>query len=531
MGLGRRVAIVAAYLVVFWGLLPAGLWRAARELDRRWLGVRPASPSAVVLLAAGAALLAWGMLELWRGGRGLPVSALPPPRFTRRGPYRLVRHPIYFGFDLALLGAGLVAGSPGLAWVIAPAFLPLWMLYAAIEERGLGRRFGEPYRRYRRQVGMLPRAPLYPLAQLLAWAGAFRIRVEGRENVPAHGPGILVANHACYLDGVYLGSPTSRQVHLLTTAEVFRKPFSRWALERLHGIPLRRYRTDPTAMRAVLRLLAEGELVGMFPESERATLGGMQPPLERVARILARLPFPVIPVGISGSYDVGPRWADVLRPGRVTVRVGKPISLAGEDPAGALRQAIKALVDQDPQPARLAGLKRSRLERVLWCCPACLGDGAWSAERLACSGCGARFEPTADGWFRDGQGRSLSLAELAGPVWAAPAAAVTVPGVVALVERPSRGAIRPLERLGTGPLKLSPEGLAFPGLTLPISAIKSVTVERADTLQIAGVDDMWQFRVGERSAFKLQQALERWRAESAAAAVASSRPPARRRGA
>lgn len=76
------------------------LRRLARVLDRAagWTA-RPWWGGGAVLVA-GLALAAWAMTELWRGGGGLPVSALPPPRFTRRGPYALVRHPIYLGFTM-----------------------------------------------------------------------------------------------------------------------------------------------------------------------------------------------------------------------------------------------------------------------------------------------------------------------------------------------------------------------------------------------------------------------------------------------
>jgi 1-acyl-sn-glycerol-3-phosphate acyltransferase len=60
----------------------------------------------------------------------------------------------------------------------------------------------------------------------------------------------------------------------------------------------------------MLRLLAEGEVIGMAVETERSVLGRYQGVPEDVAGIIARLGVPVVPVGISGSYDSGPRWAE-----------------------------------------------------------------------------------------------------------------------------------------------------------------------------------------------------------------------------
>ena len=49
-----------------------------------------------------------------------------------------------------------LAIAVGLAFVVAPAFVPLWIVYALVEERGLRRRFGDDYDAYRREVGLLP---------------------------------------------------------------------------------------------------------------------------------------------------------------------------------------------------------------------------------------------------------------------------------------------------------------------------------------------------------------------------------------
>lgn len=175
-----KAAIVLGYIVVFWMALPAAIWFASSWGDARLQLVRAPHGSGWLLVTAGVALLGWSWVELWRNGGGLPISALPPPRFTSGGPYRYVRHPGYLGFNIGLLGVGIVAGSPTLTYIIAPAFLPLWLAYAALEERGLLRRFGLTYVRYRRRVGVFPRFPVYPTLQLAMSLGAMQI---GRAHV------------------------------------------------------------------------------------------------------------------------------------------------------------------------------------------------------------------------------------------------------------------------------------------------------------------------------------------------------------
>ena len=512
---GGRIAVVAGYVAVFWVALPLGLWTAARGLDR-WLGLdAPRRPVGWAILAAGLGLVAWAMSALRSEGGGLPVSALPPPRLATHGPYRISRHPIYLGFDVAIIGAGLALGSPALAWIIAPAFLPAWMLYALAEERGLERRFRDAWRSYRRRVGMLsPRFAMYWLGFALLLLGT-PCRVVGRRRVPRRGGALLVHNHACYLDFLYASAAAlPRRPAYLVTAEAYRSRLPRFILGRVIAVPVRRYRTDPAACREMLRLLAAGHLVVVAPEAERATLGRRLRPLGQVARILSRLGYPCIPIGISGSYDSGPRWADVLRRRPVRVRVGPPVDLSGTDPAAALDAALDALVDRDPQPVHLEGLDRRRLARVAWRCPRCLAEPPWHPAELSCGACGARWTPTADGLFEGPDGTRSTLADLAAPVWSAPEPAPLRALVRTGRERSMYGPIEPLLPLGEVSLEVGPRGLAFDGQTLSTGEIRSVGVERNETLQVAARDGMWQFRLAEGSAFRLELALRRWRGEA-----------------
>ncbi len=512
MSRSGRIAVVAAYFTAFWVALPAGLWLAARALDR-WLGLEaPRRPAGWAAVAAGLGLLLWAIVALRREAGGLPVTALPPPRLATHGPYRLCRHPVYLGFDLAVLGAGLALGSPALAWIVAPLLLPAWMLYAAAEERGLERRFGDAWRSYRRRVGMLtPRFAIYWLAFAAIRLGALPCRVAGREHVPRRGGAVLVHNHASYVDFLYVAAAAApRRPVYLVTSEAYRSPLARFLMGRGLTIPVRRYRAEPAACREVLRLLEAGHLVVVAPEAERATLGRRLRPLGNVARVLSRLGVPCVPVGISGAYDVGPRWAGRLRRRPVSVRVGPPVDLSGPDPAAALDAALGALVERDPQPVHLEGLDRRRLERVVWRCPRCLAEPAWRPAELSCGACGARWTPTADGLLEGPDGVRSALADVAAPVWAAAEASPLRARGAAGRERSMFGPIEPLVPLGTVALEVGPRGLTFDGRTLASQEVRSVGVERNDTLQVATREGMWQFRLAAGSVFRLELALVRW---------------------
>ena len=507
-----RVVIVLAYVAAFWIALPWLLWHTGAWVDARLpMALDPWSGGWVVV-GCGAALMLASIMALRVRGRGLPVSALPPPRLVVSGPYRWVRHPVYLGFHLVVVGVGLAVGSAGLALVVGAALLPCWIGYALLEERGLRRRFGAAYRSYQRQVGMLPRLDVYRVSQVLARL-LLPVRVEGRARIPRRGAAVLVANHACYADPVFLQCTTWRRIHFLATAEAFRGGAMAWAMRRTSAVPLRRYRVDPGAYRELLRRLEQGALVGVFVEGERSPLGVYQRALPHVARMLRQVGVPVIPVGISGDYDAGPRWAERLRVRRVGVRVGAPIVFAEDGPSQSVDRAITSLIDENPQAVHLEGLERTKLRRVLWRCPACLEEPSWQAQALTCSACGAQWRPSARGRFQvaGDESAEVTLAELALPVWQAPEDRALEEWAGGAVERAVVGPIEPLVPLGEGRLVVTPEAVSFSDLSIPLASLRTTSTERTDTLQLATASEMWQFRVREGSVFRLQRAIDRWR--------------------
>ena len=124
--------------------------RPGPELDvpdpLRWAGL--------ALVIAGAAFSAWAALTLGRHF-DVEVEVHAGHEVVRRGPYALVRHPVYSGLALHLLGACLATGNllmfAGTLFVAIPAFHHR----ASVEERLLRTELGPAYDAYARDVGML----------------------------------------------------------------------------------------------------------------------------------------------------------------------------------------------------------------------------------------------------------------------------------------------------------------------------------------------------------------------------------------
>jgi protein-S-isoprenylcysteine O-methyltransferase Ste14 len=104
------------------------------------------------LFACGIALAVWARLHLGRNW-GMPMSQRAEPELVTSGPYRFVRHPIYTGLLIAMLGTALVNNLLGL---IVVAVLVAYFYYCGrTEERNLTGTFPTAYPEYKRRTKML----------------------------------------------------------------------------------------------------------------------------------------------------------------------------------------------------------------------------------------------------------------------------------------------------------------------------------------------------------------------------------------
>lgn len=158
---------------------------------------------------------------------------------------------------------------------------------------------------------------------------AFKVKVEGRENVPRQGPVILVANHLSMLDPIVLGCAISRPIRFMAKHELFSNRLFTYVLTHLGAFPVKRGHADKEAFHTALEVLSKGQVLGMFPEGTRSLNGELQPLYSGAAILAEKTGAPVVPVGIVGTGRIMRKGATIPRHGRITVRVGRPIYAAG----------------------------------------------------------------------------------------------------------------------------------------------------------------------------------------------------------
>jgi protein-S-isoprenylcysteine O-methyltransferase Ste14 len=104
------------------------------------------------LFVAGLAVAVWARIHLGRNW-GMPMTTKEEPELVTSGPYRLVRHPIYSGILLALIGTSL---ATDLYWLVIAAVMGAYFLYSArVEERLMAAAFPAAYPHYRARTKML----------------------------------------------------------------------------------------------------------------------------------------------------------------------------------------------------------------------------------------------------------------------------------------------------------------------------------------------------------------------------------------
>lgn len=191
-----------------------------------------------------------------------------------------------------------------------------------------------------------------------------RMRVEGRENVPAEGAVIVAANHLSSMDAVIVPLAMGRPTTFLAKAEYFegkglKGRLTAGFMERVGTIPVDRAkgRAALLSLDAAQQALDDGRAFAMHPEGTRSPDGRLYRGKTGVARLSLVTGAPVLPCGITGSDRLHRPGAKLPRPAKVVVRFGEllqpsryrtgPMAIRSRDMTVDIMQAIRALSGQE----------------------------------------------------------------------------------------------------------------------------------------------------------------------------------------
>jgi 1-acyl-sn-glycerol-3-phosphate acyltransferase len=185
----------------------------------------------------------------------------------------------------------------------------------------------------------------------------YRLRVVGDHHIPVQGAAIVACNHVSFVDAIVLMAASPRPIRFLMDHRIFRVPVLGWLFRLAKAIPIAPQKEDPAAYAAAFeaadRVLAEGDLLGIFPEGAITRDGELQPFKAGIVKILERRPVPVVPVALQnlwGSYfsriENGTAMVRPFRRGlfsRVGLVAGVPLPAEAVSP-DLLRERVAVLL-------------------------------------------------------------------------------------------------------------------------------------------------------------------------------------------
>ena len=164
---------------------------------------------------------------------------------------------------------------------------------------------------------------------LITFKVFFGIEIKGRRNIPSRGAVILASNHCSYLDPIVLGLLTPRKLNFLAKEELFKNFLFKQLITALGAFPLKRDKLDRRAYQQALHLLSQDRILALFPEGTRSKSQKIGKLRQGATRIALKSKVPLIPVVIKGTGKALPPGKKLIRPSKIKVQVGKPISING----------------------------------------------------------------------------------------------------------------------------------------------------------------------------------------------------------
>ena len=183
----------------------------------------------------------------------------------------------------------------------------------------------------------LDRSGTWPSFFQRAWVYAFfylngiPLRVEGRENLKEGGAYILTSNHASLLDIPAIVAVVPLPVRFIAKSSLIWFPIFGWFLYFAGHVLIDRDSAVSAvkSLKKASRLMKNGISVVVFPEGTRSSDGDVKE-FKRGAFLLAlQSRAPIVPISISGTYEMLPRTGWCLFSGTIDVKIGLPIPTEG----------------------------------------------------------------------------------------------------------------------------------------------------------------------------------------------------------
>lgn len=144
----------------------------------------------------------------------------------------------------------------------------------------------------------------------------YRIKINGKENIPSEGAALICPNHVHALDSVVVIVHAKRKINAIAKEELFKNKVLKWLADIFGVYPVKPNSADLGAIKTSLKILKNKELLLIFPEGTRNGLERGIPVKNGPMTIAIKAGVPIVPIGIKGSFKAF---------SKIRVNIGKPI--------------------------------------------------------------------------------------------------------------------------------------------------------------------------------------------------------------
>lgn len=154
----------------------------------------------------------------------------------------------------------------------------------------------------------------------------YRVRVYGKENIPADGAVLVLSNHQSLFDPILCQGWVRRPFYYVPRDTLF-VGFWGWMIDSFYTIPINQEKAGIKSMRTIIDVLKQGHIVCLYPEGARTFDGNIDEIKPGFGLLVRRSGATIVPMVIDGIFERWPRGQKYPKlGGRVGILYGEPIS-------------------------------------------------------------------------------------------------------------------------------------------------------------------------------------------------------------
>jgi len=188
-------------------------------------------------------------------------------------------------------------------------------------------------------------------ARALVSLSGCSLTVRGAENLRKVPVAVYASNHTSYFDTPVIFASMPIQFRILAKKELWPIPFIGWYLDRSGQLPIDTANPHATlsSLGAAVKALRSGMPLFVFPEGRRTPTGALTEFLSGASYLAIRAQVPLVPIALSGVYELLPIHTRHFYSGKLTLAAGEPIETKGmtlrqiDELTRRLRDAIENL--------------------------------------------------------------------------------------------------------------------------------------------------------------------------------------------